>query len=362
MPEGAPSWRPGIPTPPDPLAGLANDPNADGPFQQAANQITTAAAAGAPPVLGPRKNEYLPFLVVRAFPGDRGSRPIAGVTWESPDIFVAPNLDASAAPPLPTTLGGVAAAGAPNTLWAHIWNVGRAPVVNARVEFYWYEPTIAPDATSAHLIGAAHVDLGDRFSGRAHTIVKCPNTWVAEYRNGGHECLIVRCFEPMLDALGPNQWSSAEDRHVGQRNISVIDTHSPAILQLPLRLGCATGPGPARIEVTPLSSKGLSWLSLYSLNGEPLRDAESVQEIVGLMYPTPVRDPANRLPQLDFDARSASGILRSRIDFVRGCDELETVLFIKAEGLKHAECRVYRVKQTVDGRLVSGYTVLVRGR
>ncbi|PYQ62073.1 MAG: hypothetical protein DMF53_13890 [Acidobacteria bacterium] len=64
-------------------------------------------------------------------------RPLTVPFWESPDIFVAPDMNASTAPDTPTTLGGLAKAGVPNTLWAHVWNLGRAPVYNARVEFYW---------------------------------------------------------------------------------------------------------------------------------------------------------------------------------------------------------------------------------
>ena len=35
-------------------------------------------------------------------------------------------------------------------------------------------------------IGVEHVDLGDRTSGKAHTIVKCPISWVPSFINGGH--------------------------------------------------------------------------------------------------------------------------------------------------------------------------------
>src|SRR6202158_5847151 len=44
------------------------------------------------PVFGARKDEFLPFLFIRAKAGDRGGRKINGEFWESPDIYVAPNL------------------------------------------------------------------------------------------------------------------------------------------------------------------------------------------------------------------------------------------------------------------------------
>ena len=81
------------------------------------------------PTFGPRKDEFLPFLVVRATSGDRGQRPYSGVFWESPDIFVTPNVESSTAPLRPPTTAGIAQASVPNTVYAHVWNLGKAPAV-----------------------------------------------------------------------------------------------------------------------------------------------------------------------------------------------------------------------------------------
>ena len=192
-----PGWRPGNNPPGNPFSNATSEEELIKLFNQAVLDLTRPPAGpGRGPQFGPRKNEFLPYLVVRAFGGDHGARGISVPFWESPDIFVAPNLAADAAPLIPTTRTGLAQAGAANTLWAHVWNLGRAPVFNARVEFYWFDPSLGFSSDSAHLIGVAHVDLGDRTSGRAHTIVKCPTTWVPTFVNGGHECLVVRCFEP----------------------------------------------------------------------------------------------------------------------------------------------------------------------
>ena len=154
------------------------------------------------PVFGPRKDEFLPFLFIRAKAGDRGNRNIIGEFWESPDIYVAPNLEASSAPLMPPTVGGVAQASAPNTLYAHVWNTGKAPAYRVRVEFYWFDPTLGISRSDSNLIGAAYVDLGNRFSHLAewtvmhrqygsflskgcHAIVKCPETWTPKFVNGG---------------------------------------------------------------------------------------------------------------------------------------------------------------------------------
>src|SRR4051812_34882147 len=102
--EGAPPLPPPAPPPPGaPLPGGASELPADG---RAPNGRTDAGGddgkppAGDPtevnwlrarihdrvrggPSFGPRKDEYLPYLVVRSNPSDRGARPVPGVFWES---------------------------------------------------------------------------------------------------------------------------------------------------------------------------------------------------------------------------------------------------------------------------------------
>jgi hypothetical protein len=358
----APGWRPGDRPLVDPLAGANNDEDLTKLFNQAVIDLTMSLDGNVRgPKFGSRKDEYLPYLVIRAFGGDHGARAISLPWWESPDIFIAPNLAADSAPPAPTTRAGLAQAGAPNTLWTHVWNLGRAPVYNARVEFYWCDPTVGISSDPSNLIGVAHVDLGDRDSGHAHTLVKCPTSWVPTFLNGGHECLIVRCFEPLTDPLGPDPWAAWDDRHVGQRNIHVVDAASPGVAQISLRLGCAAAPGPATLEVHRARVAEVGWLSVLSGRRDPgLRDAASVKEVVGLMYPTMVRGPGDRPDLTHFTPEAARGILRQRIQFERGCDELEAIFYVSVDGLNKGECRIYRIQQVVAGRITGGYTVIVR--
>ena len=56
----------------------AGDPGELGWF---ASRVRGVARGG--PSFGSRKNEYLPLLLVRANPGDRGARSLPGVFWES---------------------------------------------------------------------------------------------------------------------------------------------------------------------------------------------------------------------------------------------------------------------------------------
>lgn len=362
-PEGpaAPGWRPGDRPLPDPLAGATDENDLHHKFQAAVIDLISGGGHGQEPKFGPRKDEYLPYLVIRAYAGDRGARPTTGAFWESPDVFVAPDLDANSAPALPTTTGNIAHAGAPNTLWAHVWNLGNAPVFNARVEFYWCNPSLGLDESNTHLIGVAYVDLDHKSSGRAHAVVKCPTTWVPTFVNGGHECLIVRCFEPLTDSVPLDQMSAWDDRHVAQRNLAVINASSPAELQLPLTLGCATAQGPATVEVIPVQVADLRWLSVLTGRVDSgLKDAKTARQIVGLTHPTLLRPPEQRQEMRGLSRDAANMVLQGRIEFQRGCDEQETVFYMRVDGLKAHECCIYRIVQKAGGRIVGGYTVIAR--
>ena len=144
-----PPWHDGKPPPGDPgeipwFRGQVNGINFKGPK------------------FGPRKDEFLPYLLIRVASGDRGARPFSGVFWESPDIFVAAGVDAAGAPLLPPTGAGVAQAGASNTLYAHVWNLGKAPAYRVRVEFYWFNPSLGINGADANLLGMTRVDLAPR--------------------------------------------------------------------------------------------------------------------------------------------------------------------------------------------------------
>ena len=162
----------------------------------------------------------VPYLLVRSFAGDNGTRPFNQVFWESPDIWTAPGEPANA-PAIPPTHGGVVTAGEPNTVYALVWNLGRAPVTGVVVSFYWVNPSLAIDGANAHLIGMARTELGPRNSPLCRTLVKCPKPWVPVMENGGHECLIVKVWG-FGDAAPATQWNPWQDRHVAQRNVAVV--------------------------------------------------------------------------------------------------------------------------------------------
>jgi hypothetical protein len=357
-----PPWATGKPPDGDPgrlpwFRGLVNDYGRKGPR------------------FGPRKDEYLPYLLVRTAAGDRGARPINGVHWESPDIFVAPAQEADTAPLLPPTGAGVADAGAPNTLYAHVWNLGKAPAYRVRVEFYWFNPSLGINQSDANLIGAAWIDLANRFtttsqwlpqtgpdgqdylSRGSHAIVRCPTTWVPQYLNGGHECLVVRALEPMMDAIAPDQFSSAADRHVAQRNIAVVQAASPASLDLALDLGYPDQPSGADLDVQVDGPAGMEWLRVLTGKANPGLVATTQPINYGFLPPT--APASRRLALSTLSAEARAELLKPRERFERGCCPLRVQFHAGIDDLTGREAAVLRLRQRVDGQVVGGYTVVL---
>lgn len=335
-------------------------------------QIGTILRKG--PSFGKRKDEYLPYLVIRSQSGDTGNRPFNGVFWESPDIGVLPNVDVGAAPLMPPDMGGVAVAGRPNTLYAHVWNLGKSPAYRVRVEFYWFNPSLGISRADANLIGAAWVDLADRFtvypdwrevkqpygnylSRGCHAIIRCPEAWIPQMLNNGHECLVVRAFEPMMDSVAYDQFSPSRDRHVGQRNLAVVEAHSPAAIDLALNLGFPERSGEAEVEVEIEGPDSLELLKLMTHSKTPGYTSTQDKVVFGLMPPTV---PGSRVPNIsDLSTKDGQSMLRTRERFVRGCEPLSISFHAIARNLKNHEAQVLRVRQKVSGEVVGGYTVLM---
>ena len=328
------------------------------------------------PQFGPRKDEFLPLLLMRAAGGDNGTRPYNGAFWESPDIFVVPGVDWAAAPLLPKAFGAVAKAAAPNTVYAHLWNLGRAPGYRVRVEFYWFNPTLGISRAEANLIGATWVDLGNRFSHLdewkearscgipyvtkgAHAIVRCPVTWVPEFVNNGHECLVVRVSEPMLDALDPDEFSAAANRHVAQRNIAVVLSGSPAHIDLALDLGFQVQAGSAEVEVEPVDANSMEWLKLHAGSRTAHFNAPAQPLVAGLMPATLRGSRPLDVSSLPIDQRGH--LLRSHETVKRGCEPLTMQLHASIGHMDKGEAQVIRVRQRIDNRVVGGYTVVLLG-
>lgn len=191
---------------------------------------------------------WFPHLLVRAAAGDTGERPVWPPTpcWTSPDIHVFPygvGVDLAQAVIQPRV-------GETYQLGVHVWNLGKFAAYGVLVRAWWVLPGFSPNATDPlfqpHLIGSTLIDLGDRYSEDAHQIVLLPEPWEVEDAADGHQCLFA-CAESFADPHGGDTFAANSDRHVGQRNISVIGAADDALgfLQLIDRVP----PEVARIEI-----------------------------------------------------------------------------------------------------------------
>jgi hypothetical protein len=189
---------------------------------------------------------FRPELLVRTYVGDHGDRPYSSPFWESPDIWFASGHP-SKTPAVPAHPGGSPMPGDVTTMYAHVWNLGLAPVIGVSVEFLVFDPSILFSQQKPLFRAVTRVDLGGRSSpGQCHALVKCPQPWTPVVVNNGHECAIVRvsCVGDALQQA--HEYEPAYDRHVAQRNLQ-FTTYSLDLLQLLLRQLTGTLPQRGRL-------------------------------------------------------------------------------------------------------------------
>jgi hypothetical protein len=294
---------------------------------------------------GERKRQYLPFLFLRANAGDTGTRRVVDAFWESPDIVVLPGISPSLAPDIPSKFGDVALAGVDNTVYAHVWNLGRAPAHEVMVEFFWVNPSLGISGSSATRIGETWVALGARGSGQAHQAVKCPTAWQATFVNGGHECLLARAWDIAADPLGTPEWDASLNRHIGQRNIHVVSGPEAAGQPVTLNVGPLFGT-PATVSVERVHPTTVPWLQLRGGRGQ-FPGAATPTGAVLLSPPSAVggglaTGAAATSHQVESDGQQVT---------------LTTTDLPPAPGDAH----VYRVSASQAGQTFGGYTVVLLG-
>ena len=166
------------------------------------------------------KPQATPWLLLRYSLADLGARPIpAGEShWRSPDIWIESSD--------PT---GNGVAGEENFVHARIFNLGMAPAVPVKVDFYWADPSVGLGPSAMNLIGTEWVSVGSISS----VDVRCNTPWIPLYVNNGHECLMVNCTNPILDPIHL-PFQPRQDRHVGQRNVTVLQGNAGELLNMNL--------------------------------------------------------------------------------------------------------------------------------
>jgi hypothetical protein len=138
---------------------------------------------------------------------DNGIRPLSpgALFWNSSDILTQP-----------VDMLGRVVQGQPITLSALVQNtLGSQAVVRVKVDFYWADPSLG--IARAILIGSKVINA---IPAGQDALVECPNKWIPQFVNGGHECLVVQCScvtDPLKHPFRPDL-----DRRVAQRNIMVL--------------------------------------------------------------------------------------------------------------------------------------------
>src|ERR1700674_214957 len=185
------------------------------------------------PILGP----FQPFLLIRSQTGDHGGRPLSIPTTSTPTEFFETTPDIWAVQGDPTQTPAIPPGpGGPNlhvrsqyTFYAHVWNLGRAPVGGVHVEFWVFEDHVptnpALDPTKAQRLGMVRVDLAPRASPACHRLVKGPAAWTIPSRGGGG--ITASTPQPVavvqVSGLGDSiaaAWDPLLDRHVARRDFT----------------------------------------------------------------------------------------------------------------------------------------------
>jgi hypothetical protein len=158
-----------------------------------------------------------PYLLIRAFLGDHGVRPVTtGIYWESPDVIV---IQGDVSTPVGHTPTLNPTAGVDHTIFVRVWNLGRLSAIGTKLRAYWANPAL--QIGGIYYIGGTYVNIPDRSQPDFNQLVRIPSLWKPILENNGHECLLAK-VESSADRTGPD-FDTNMNRHVGQRNFMVVN-------------------------------------------------------------------------------------------------------------------------------------------
>jgi hypothetical protein len=178
------------------------------------------------------------FLFMRSCDADAGSRPIpCPVFWLSPDLLVAPTTSL-------WTPTSELTAGQTYRVSATVRNRGDLPVPSAKVEFYLVNPSLGFDTRVATKLGVT----AGRVQSHGATVLSMDYTVPPSL--GGHRCLFARvfAFSPLDVPIGDYALDPRIDRHVAQRNLSIVAPASKLSIDWIHRRNAAE-----RLEVVPMT-------------------------------------------------------------------------------------------------------------
>lgn len=163
--------------------------------------------------------------------------------WLSPNIWTVPGTD-------PLGPEGLPVANQPCFLWARVRNIGNQRAENATVRFYWANPAVGVTRATATLVGSSFVSI----DAGATAEVLCLAPWEPSWLNQGHECVLAEVFHPLDPLPAVVDFQVPTDRHVAQRNLSVLqvmqqffsmtmEVHNPAPVMRVLRVSVVADEG-----------------------------------------------------------------------------------------------------------------------
>jgi hypothetical protein len=348
-----------------------------------------------------RRRTWTSWILMRYTSTDIGARPIPNgdVFWLSPDVWVESS-----------DIFGNAVAGQPNFVHARILNLGKALARPTRVDFYWGDPSVglgpAQMSQPGQHIGTEWVEV----AARRTVDVRCNTPWVPQFVNGGHECLMVNCSAPLLGDAITQPFEPTLDRHVGQRNVTVVQSSAGEIVHFRVAVTnliheAAQVTLASRIEqVTVTYSDALAPRDLVNLVAAYVRGAATAS-VDSTHLPNepragavPARGPVLRdasagrsaphvharlsaeskvIPsagaRVDLDRlRRGAGLVRSSGSHLGNVHTLE-VLAMRALEQRRAELElkipadarpgefiVFHLTEAVEGLVLGGYTIVVR--
>jgi hypothetical protein len=155
-----------------------------------------------------------PYLVIKNNPNDTGDRPLENPNYYPDSIWIEEF----------TASGGegdrviTPQEGGRYRVCVEIHNLGSVASYATFVEFYCYLYSPSDPAESrTYPIGVPKMITINA----GCSSVQRSDLWIPEVLGGGHDCIIVRAYDPIMDPMDLSIYSLIVDRHVGQRNIAI---------------------------------------------------------------------------------------------------------------------------------------------
>jgi hypothetical protein len=232
-------------------------------------------------------------------------------------------------------------------VWARVRNKGSTATSQARVDFWWANPSGQVLRSNSNPIGSAFVDLAPAGQPGDAQEVLCLVPWNVVLINGGHECLVAvvdytgsSVPKPPPDAFAPTLY-----REVAQKNLNVLLAKFGVPAQLITFSATARADKMVVIE-TDVGGR-LEDMNLDQLGLRGYKPADNPKVEVGLS-----RQPAC------VSERSSLGDRRLELQVPRGTSS-GVYVGIRARGIDRNEYALVNVFERQGDDIIGGYGFVV---